>query len=109
MGKKAEGQNYRSYFLEMKFDCDVCSLWARDFHETLGGRFPPSKHSPNCPHYKLEEFIKVSLKVEMTGFICEKWELESAIHQDCDKEEYEVNKIYLTRDQYENLNEFQGF
>ena len=56
---------------------------------------------------KLEEFIKVSLNG--TGFICEPQELSMALDQDCDGNKYKVEKVYITREEYDSLKEFQGF
>lgn len=59
-----------------------------------------SLHHPSCEHYKLETFYKVSAN----GSHCITESLDGF-----EDEDYSVSTILMTRDQYENLPEFEGF
>jgi len=86
---------------------DCCKDHCRDWRETAGG-LPASNHSPNCPNYKTEKFFGVTVKGEK-GIGCI-LETEGEVKDFCESpEEYDVSVIEITRDQFEHLDEFQGF
>lgn len=61
------------------------------------GKLPLSEHHPNCEYYKLEEFVLVV--EDGQRLIFEVGEIDDP----------RATTIFLTRDQYENLQEFQGY
>lgn len=78
--------------------------WCRDWSEQIKGgvKFSPSDHAPGCDEYKEECFIVV----EYDGTKCV-IDIKDG-HSFVDKE-YTATIIYITRDQFEALEEFQGF
>lgn len=87
-----------------------CVNFARDWSEMLtkdGKKLPPSQHSPACENYKLEEFKRIS--IDGTGFVCETVEVSDFISAADHPEEYKIETIQMTRDQFETLKEFGGF
>lgn len=82
-----------------------CSGMVRTGEETQGGKYPPSDHAPGCEDFHTERFIRV----EHDGTFCvmEPADAEEYLH-DSD-EEYAVSDVWLTRDQFEKLPEFEGF
>lgn len=87
------------------FDC--CNQHCRDWRETFGG-LPPSSHAPSCVNYKLETFFRVAPKGQKgPGCILE---TQAEVDDLCETpDEYDVAKVQMTRDQFENLKEFDGF
>ena len=84
-----------------------CENYCRDWHETKGW-LPASNHSPTCINYKTEAFFKVSVKGEK-GQSCI-FETQEEVDAFCEPpEKYDVSVIEITRDQFEHLDEFQGF
>lgn len=81
-----------------------CARWARDFHEVQKG-FHPSQHHPNCPHYKLLQFKKI--EYDGSYFIDTPSNAEAYLNES--EENYIVSDIYVTQDQFDKLEEFQGF
>lgn len=82
-----------------------CLTMCRDLRETMGGKYPPSTHSPMCEDYVTEEFARV----EYDGTACV-MELHEAFDLLGDERaEYAITSVWLTRDQFENMAEFQGF
>jgi len=79
--------------------------WCRTWEETCGGVYPPSEHAPECDEYKLEEFTV--LERDGSRCVMETAEAKRAIEED--GYEYKVSTVMLTRDQYENMNDFKGF
>ena len=88
---------------------DCCNQHCRDWRETLSGRLPPSRHAPSCQNYKTETFFRVTLSGSRSPAVIlgTQEEVDETIG-DC-PEEYEVGKIDMTRDQFENLGEFDGW
>lgn len=87
-----------------------CMNHCRDWRETAGG-LPASNHSPACENYKTETFYMVTVKGEK-GPWCIMPTLEAvaeAFPTVPGEEEYDVVPIEMTRDQYEHLDEFDGF
>lgn len=81
-----------------------CLSWCRDFSETKGGKYPVSEHAPGCDKYQPEEFMLV--KCGELGSVMESYDAR-AMGYDKDHQ-YTVTPIMLTRDQFENLTEFNG-
>lgn len=78
-------------------DCN-CKTWARICTDTL----PPSEHHKGCEHYKEERFVKV--KFEGSSFI-----VEPHHASDYADEGMTTENVFMTRDQFERLPEFEGF
>ena len=81
-----------------------CSHHARTWEETQRGLLPPSEHSPGCTHYKRERFAAL----DWEGAVCF---TECGEHDEClgdPDERPTISEIWMTRDQFERLREFQG-
>lgn len=92
-------------------DCP-CIYWCRvpDAEpNTYGGRFPPSRHHPNCPEYKAEPFVVLSLPDDTHGPKCVCTPDEARMMQEDSDEPYAVENVMLAPDQVEALGEFDGF
>lgn len=70
-----------------------------------GGKYPPANHHPSCEDFRLDPFVRV----EHDGSWCvmEPAELDAFV-QGCETG-YKVETVMLTRDQFENIPEFNGF
>lgn len=87
-----------------------CLTWCRvpDAEaNTYGGRFPPSDHHPDCPEYRAERFLSLSVDGEGPRCVCTPAEAED-MQRDAD-EPYHVEEFMLAPDQVEKLKEFDGF
>lgn len=73
--------------------------------ETSNGRWPLPEHAPVCEDYRLEEFIVV----EYDGSRCVMEPKEAQEMVADSSEEYAVSTVWITRDQFENMSEFDGF
>lgn len=82
-----------------------CSTHARDLSETQGGKYPAANHAPTCEDYKKECYIRV----EHDGSWCLMEPHDAADMIFGADEEYSVEAVYITRDQFEKLPEFEGF
>ena len=88
-----------------------CRLW----QETNDWKLPASEHSPSCENYKRRHFFRVVPKGEK-GPACIMHSKEEVLDF-CEVldfgveqlKEYDITTILLTRDQYANLQEFEGF
>lgn len=78
-----------------------CIGMGRTFDDELP-KFPPSNHHPKCEEYKQEKFIRISLDGASAIFE----ESEAAEFTDS---EYKKEDIFLTRDQFEKMEEFAGW
>jgi len=87
---------------------ECCMNHCRDWRETIGG-YPVSNHSPTCPNYKTESFFKITKVGEKYPFLIleNKDQIKDWLGERL--EQYNISKIELTRDQFENLKEFDGF
>ncbi len=84
-----------------------CLTWCRPDHP-IG--LPFSKHHSNCPNYKLKTFFSVKFKDESGGGCVFKTKPEAQIMVDeTPEEEYVIVPIQMTEDQFEQLDEFDGF
>lgn len=80
-----------------------CVNWCRDWHETQGGKYPPSEHAPGCDDYRPREFARI----EYDGAACIMEPAEAAtIVADGG---YAVTTIMITQDQFDRMAEFSGF
>lgn len=78
--------------------------WVRNAGFEYGaGRLPMSNHHPNCPEFKLAEFVRV--KCDGSSCIVEPHEVERIVGESTD---YECERVLMTRDQFERLPEFEG-
>jgi len=80
-----------------KQECN-CKTWARVPTDKL----PMSEHAKGCEHYKEERFVRVSF--EGGSFIVEP---KDAL--DYNEEGMAHENVFITRDQFERLPEFEGF
>lgn len=81
-----------------------CWGWARTFGVT-DNSLPISNHHPYCEHYKPERFAKITYP---TGASCVvDW---AEVDLECEDPEKTptVEEIWMTRDQFEQLEEFTG-
>lgn len=84
-----------------------CMTHCRDWRETLGGKIPASDHSPGC-----ENFIQKRYKKLVIGggwLIDTDREVEEVIKDMDDDIEYTLEDVWMTKDQFERLPEFDGF
>ena len=81
--------------------------WCRTFDETQGGKYPPSDHAPGCDEYHQEKFVLLDL--DGTKCLVESDQAEVILRDDPSAGDYQVSDVYLTRDQFEKLPEFEGF
>jgi len=89
-----------NFLLSEVYMCN-CVGMARTFDDERS-KVIPSNHHPKCEDYKLEKFIKISLDGASAIFE----ENEAAEFTDS---EYKKEDIFLTRDQFEKLEEFAGW
>jgi hypothetical protein len=87
---------------------ECCMNYCRDFRETRGG-FPVSNHSPACINYKTEAFFKITEKGKISPFLIleNKDQIKYFLGENISA--YDIVEIQLTRDQFDNLDEFDGF
>lgn len=83
-----------------------CHLWVRGITPSA----PMTLHNPQCEHVNttLIDVWRVSIPGESTGCICET-EDEAKAMIDGDPEVYEITKIKMHREIFDNLAEFAGF
>ena len=74
-----------------------CVTWCRPYAESK----PPAAHHRDCAKYKSETLYKVSAN----GSYC----ITESLDGFEDEQEYTVETVSMTRDQFENLPEFTGF
>lgn len=73
--------------------------------ETDNGRWPMPRHAPMCEDYKTERFVRVMY--DGSWCVMEPDDAEDMIAES--GEEYQTEDVFLTRDQFERMPEFQGF
>jgi len=83
----------------------MCRLW----EEMAGGFLPASNHSPQCENYTTETFFEIT-PAGTHGPVCIV-ETQPSVNDmlDGNPSGYDVTEIQLTRDQFEHLQEFEGF
>ena len=87
----------------------ICRLWCRS---DLGGvmidgrRYPGPEHADGCPAQVRERFVRV----EFSGHSCviEPRDVP-AMREDLCADQYTFTDVMLTREQFERMDEFQGF
>lgn len=88
---------------------DCCATHCRDWRETQRGLLPPSEHSPGCPNFRQERFAKITY---CTGTSCiMEWPSKAEwtdLSVDDEDEPPTLEEIWMTRDQFERLEEFAG-
>lgn len=82
-----------------------CKTWCRDWSETMGGKYPKSEHAPGCEDYKTEPFVRL----EFDGSSCTMEPADAEVMISVSDVEYKQSTVMLTRDQFENMEEFSGF
>jgi len=84
-----------------------CGTWARiPSQGTHDGKYPPPEHHPDCEDYKAERFVRVIHH----GSSCtmEPHEVDGFI-EDGSGGEYKFEDVFLTRYQFNQMHEFNGF
>lgn len=81
-----------------------CKSMARTPEETSEGKYPLSNHHPNCEDFKTEKFYRVT--VDNTSSV---FEPKDTLGMFDDDTEFDIETIYITRDQFEKLPEFTGW
>lgn len=83
-----------------------CGTWARlPYIGTYDGKYPPPLHHPDCEDYKAERFVRVMYD----GSWCV-MEPDDAADMTADSEGgYQTEDVFITRDQFERMPEFNGF
>ena len=107
MYNKEEGMSLEKLLKGTKLQ-ECCMNHCRDFRETRGG-FPASNHSPSCPNYKTETFFKITEKGKKSPFLVleNKEQIKDFLGENIST--YDIIEIQLARDQFDNLDEFDGF
>lgn len=80
-----------------------CDNWARADNSVV---WPMSDHHPRCEHYRTEKFKRIGVRGHAGHQIVEMDFVPDPLD---DGEEYEIDIIELTRDQFERLPEFMGY
>jgi len=88
---------------------NCCANHCRDWRETHGGMYPASNHSPMCENFKLETFLRVSQSLGRFPFCIVETQAEVDEMEQAGDEKLVVESVELTRDQFEHLDEFDGF
>lgn len=86
----------------------MANHWCRDWSETAGG-LPRSEHAPGCSQYKLETFWRVVVKGTKAPACIVETEAEARDTCEDNPADYEITTVQMTRDQFDNLKEFEGF
>jgi len=73
--------------------------------EIFDHKYPRPRHHPNCEEYKTETFTVV----EFDGVRCVMQPNEAKQMIEESEDEYVVSSVELTRDQFDNMEEFEGF
>ena len=82
-----------------------CQTWRRIPQQgTHGGKYSPPDHHPDCEDYKTERFLRVVY--DGTYCLIEPGDLTDLMG---DEGGYEVEEVFITRDQFDRVPEFQGF
>lgn len=84
-----------------------CMSHCRDWRETLGGKIPASDHSPRCENFVQNKYQK--LTVGGDWLVDTEEGIKTVVDEFEDDEEYTIEDIYMTQDQFERLPEFGGF
>lgn len=90
--------------------CNCKSMVRIPDSETMNGKYPMPVHSPACEDFTQEEFTR--LEYDGTYCIMEPHEAKAMIaDENCSEDGvvYDVSTVLLTRDQFDNLKEFEGF
>jgi hypothetical protein len=88
---------------------DCCMTHGRDWRETQGGLLPPSEHSPGCPNFRLERFARVMYPAGASCIM--EWPSDAELTELAVADEDEpptLKEIWMTRDQFDRLEEFAG-
>lgn len=86
-----------------------CANITRVFEsEAEEGRYPPSDHSPSCPNFKRERFIRIRM-ADGAVLVCEPKAADDIIKSELGEQGVAqvVGEVILTRDQYEKMEEYE--
>ena len=86
----------------------ICRQWCRSDlgGQTIDGkRYPAPNHADGCPAQKREAFTVLTLDWSR----CVMEPHEAAAMQADEPDTYTATTVMLTRDQFERMDEFQGF
>ncbi len=97
-----------NYFVRSQKVHACCASHCRDFIETQNGIYPASDHSPSCKNFKLIRFSGIFC---MGAKIIDTPENTKKLAKslDDDLEEYRIKDVFLTQDQFDKMQEFEGF
>lgn len=84
-----------------------CRNHTRLWEETQDGKYPPSNHAPTCEDFRTERFVR--LTYDGVPCVVEPNEARQMLEDDEDPLAYEVADVWLTRDQFEKLADFEGW
>ena len=87
----------------------ICRSWCRsDLYSVViaGKLYPGPDHADGCPSQKRERFVRV--EYEGRSCVIEAHEVE-AMRKDLVSDQYTFTDVMLTRDQFDRMDEFQGF
>lgn len=79
--------------------------WVRTWDETKNGKYPPSIHHANCREYRQIRYVRVFLD-DCNPLIITPQELST---MEFGEDDYYITDVYMTKDQFEKIPEFQGF
>ena len=82
-----------------------CKMWCRIPTDENGGKYPMSNHHPDCEDFHQEPFT--ILEYDGVHCVMEPHEAEAMLAES--EEEYIISTVMLTRDQFEHMQEFEGF
>jgi hypothetical protein len=71
-----------------------------------GKKYPAPNHADGCPAQKRERFVRV--EYDRASCVIEPHEVE-AMRGDLIADRYTFTDVFLTRDQFERMEEFAGF
>lgn len=92
--------------------CDCYGL-GRAFDEAQHKGISPSAHHPKCEDYALIEYAEIKQLEGGKSLVVEKHEVNDVMENWGDwgesKDDFKVEPIFLTLDQFESMQEFDGF
>lgn len=75
--------------------------------ERISDDLPPSEHHPRCQHYAPERFVR--LTYDGVRCILEPRDAEAVIADGDEPHQYTVEDVWMSREQFDRLPEFEGF
>lgn len=98
-------------YMKGKKSFPCCVDHCRDWRETKNGKIPASNHSPSCENYKPIKFLNLFFKNLEDGYTIPPDQLYISTEEMLpeDTASLRVTEVFMTQDQYDRLDEFQGF